>query len=162
MSLVKNKMAKKICWKCCYYFKETITLKEKPKKNFSIIDHGLIVEGAVSGKGQLVIKGTIKGSLEGDVIVIAEEGQVFADTKATSVTVGGVFEGMLNVSGDLNVLSTGKCNGEVTCKDLVVEAGGKLNAKVSCTSAGQVVEPSKKPVLEFTKKEKKENEAVVK
>lgn len=135
-------------------------LKEKLKKNFSIIDHGLTVEGAVSGKGQLVIKGTVKGSLDGDIIVIAEEGQVFADTKAASLTIGGVFEGILNVTGDLNVLSTGKCNGEVTCKDLIVEAGGKLNAKVSCTSATPVGEPSKKPVLEFTKKEKKENELV--
>jgi cytoskeletal protein CcmA (bactofilin family) len=133
-------------------------LKEKLKKNFSIIDHGLTVEGAVSGKGQLVIKGTVKGNLDGDIIVIAEEGQVFADTKATSLTIGGVFEGALNVAGDLNVLSTGKCNGEVTCKDLIVEAGGKLNAKVSCTSTMPVEEPSQKPVLEFAKKEKKETE----
>ncbi len=128
-------------------------MKEKLKKNFSIIDQGLTVEGTVSGKGQLVIKGTVKGSLEGDIIVIAEEGAVYADTKAASITVGGIFEGLLNTSGDLNVLSTGKCNGEVTCKDLVVEAGGKLNAKVTCTSA---VESTKKPVLELTKKKETE------
>lgn len=125
-------------------------MKEKLKKNFSIIDQGLTVEGVVSGKGQLVIKGTVKGSLEGDIIVIAEEGSVYADTKATSLTVGGIFEGELHVSGDLNVLATGRCNGEVTCKDLVVEAGGKLNAKVSCTTA---MEPAKKSILELAKKD---------
>lgn len=125
-------------------------MKEKLKKNFSIIDQGLTVEGEVSGKGQLVIKGTVKGTLEGDVIVIAEEGAVYADTKAASITVGGTFEGTLNVSGDLNVLATGKCNGEVTCKDLVVEAGGKLNAKVSCTTA---MEPAKKSFLDLAKKD---------
>jgi len=130
--------------------KEKLTLKEKLKKNFSIIDQGLTVEGTVSGKGQLVIKGTVKGTLEGDVIVIAEEGAVYADTKALSMTVGGVFEGMLNVSGDLNVLASGKCNGEVVCKDLIVEAGGKLNAKVTCTSA---MESGKKSVFELPKKE---------
>lgn len=126
-------------------------MKEKLKKNFSIIDQGLTVEGLVSGQGQLVIKGTVKGNLEGDVIVIAEEGAVYADTKAVSITVGGIFEGLLNASGDLNVLSTGKCNGEVTCRDLVVEAGGKLNAKVTCTST--TMEPAKKAVLELPKKD---------
>lgn len=125
-------------------------MKDKLKKNFSIIDQGLTVEGVVSGKGQLVIKGIVKGTLEGDIIVIADEGAVYADTKASSLTIGGTFEGMLNVSGDLNVLATGKCNGEVTCKDLVVEAGGKLNAKVTCTSA---MEPAKKSILELAKKD---------
>ncbi len=128
------------------WFKENKALKEKLKKNFSIIDQGLTVEGAVSGKGQLVIKGTVKGSLEGDVIVIAEEGAVYADTKAQSITVGGTFEGVLNASGDLNILATGRCSGDVSCNDLVVEAGGKLNAKVTCTATGS--ESTKKSIFE--------------
>ncbi|MGD9210376.1 MAG: polymer-forming cytoskeletal protein [Desulfobacteraceae bacterium] len=131
-------------------------MKEKLKKNFSIIDHGLTVEGAVSGKGQLVIKGTVKGSLEGDMIIIAEEGAVYADTKAQSITIGGMFEGILNASADLNILSTGNCNGEVTCKDLVVESGGKLNAKVTCTTT---MELSKKAIIELPKNESKSDPA---
>jgi cytoskeletal protein CcmA (bactofilin family) len=108
---------------------------DKPKKNFSIIDHGLNIEGAVAGKGQLVIKGTVKGSLEGDTVVIAEEGAVYADTRAVTITIGGTFEGRLEATKELTVLSTGHCSGEVICKDLVVEAGGRLNAKVTCTLA---------------------------
>jgi cytoskeletal protein CcmA (bactofilin family) len=106
-------------------------VKEKSKK-FSIIDHGLTVDGTVSGKGQLVIKGTVKGNLEGETIVIAEEGIAEADTKATVVTVGGRFQGKLEASKELTILATGTCNGEVICKDLIVEAGGILNAKVTC------------------------------
>ena len=30
------------------------------------------------------------------------------------------------------ILSTGRCSGEVICGDLVVEAGGRLDAKVTC------------------------------
>jgi cytoskeletal protein CcmA (bactofilin family) len=107
-------------------------VKEKSKK-FSIIDHGLTVDGTVSGKGQLVIKGTVKGALEGENIVIAEEGAVEADTKVTVITVGGRFQGKLEASKELTILSTGKCSGEVVCKDLIVEAGGVLNAKVTCS-----------------------------
>jgi len=101
-------------------------------KNFSIIDKGLTVEGTVSCKGQLVIKGTVKGILEGETVVIAEDGAAYTDTKVASITIGGIFEGKVAASEELIILSTGKCSGTVVCKNLVVEAGGLLNAEVSC------------------------------
>lgn len=100
-------------------------------KKFSIIDQGLTVEGKVAGQGQLVVKGTIKGQLEGEEVVVAEEGVVAADTKARLVTIGGRFDGNLEATQTLTILSTGSCSGDVTCKELVVEAGGALNAKVT-------------------------------
>lgn len=103
-------------------------------KKFSIIDEGFTVDGKVVGKGRLVIKGVVKGTVEGDNVVIAEEGAVYADASAKELTVGGVFEGQADAEKVLMVLSTGKCSGEVKCRDLVVEAGGKLNATVSCQS----------------------------
>ena len=101
-------------------------------KNFSIIDKGLTVEGTVSCKGQLVIKGTVKGILEGESVVITEDGAAYADTKVSSLTIGGIFEGKVAASEELIILSTGKCSGTVICKNLVVEVGGILNAEVSC------------------------------
>ncbi len=107
-------------------------------KNFSIIDKGLTVDGTVSCKGKLVIKGTVKGVLEGETVIIAKEGAVYSDTKVGSITIGGKFEGNLRVSGELVILSTGSCSGKVVCKDLVVEAGGVLNAEVSCTKIEEI------------------------
>ncbi|MCJ8500528.1 bactofilin family protein [Desulfatitalea alkaliphila] len=102
------------------------------QKQFSIIDEGFTVEGTVIGKGRLVIKGTVKGALEGDHVVIAEEGAVYAEARAAVMTIGGVFDGRLEVNKELVILATGKCSGEVICNDLVVEAGGLLNATVAC------------------------------
>ncbi len=107
-------------------------------KNFSIIDKGLTVDGTVSCKGKLVIKGTVKGVLEGETVIIAKEGAAYSDTKVSSMTIGGKFEGNLRVSDELVLLSTGSCSGKVVCKDLVVEAGGVLNAEVSCTKFEEV------------------------
>ena len=101
-------------------------------KNFSIIDKGLTVDGTVSCKGQLVIKGTLKGTLDGESVVIAEDGAAYTDMKVTSITIGGIFEGKVSASEELIILSTGKCSGTVICKNLVVESGGILNAEVSC------------------------------
>jgi cytoskeletal protein CcmA (bactofilin family) len=102
------------------------------QKKFSIIDEGFTVDGTVTGKGRLVIKGTVKGAVSGDNVVIAEEGAVYAEAKANVMTIGGTFDGQVEVGKELTILATGKCSGQVKCKDLVVEAGGMLNATVTC------------------------------
>lgn len=111
------------------------------QKKFSIIDEGFTVEGTVVGKGRLVIKGTVKGVLSGNSVVIAEEGAVYADVHAAEMTIGGLFDGQVEVQNTLTILATGKCSGQVKCHDLIVEAGGILNASVICSNHTQ------KPVL---------------
>lgn len=101
-------------------------------KKFSIIDEGFTVDGTVTGKGRLVIKGIVKGAVTGDNVVIAEEGAVYADARANEITIGGTFDGQVDAQKALVILSTGKCSGQVKCHDLVVEAGGILNATVVC------------------------------
>lgn len=101
-------------------------------KKLSIIDEGFIIEGAVEGKGRLIVKGLVKGAITGDDVVVAQEGAVYAEARAKSMTIGGFFEGDVEVDGELIVLSTGKCNGRVKCRDLMIEAGGILNAAVAC------------------------------
>ena len=104
----------------------------KKKESLSVLDKEVSLEGTLSFKGRLVIRGTLRGSLAGEHVVIGEGGAVYADTEATSMTVGGMFDGNLRVSEELVVLSTGNCRGTVVCKDLVIEPGGILNADVSC------------------------------
>lgn len=101
-------------------------------KNLSIIDKELQVEGTISSKGTLVIKGTVKGSIIGETLVISEEGFVSADIKVSHMTIGGSFEGDVKASEELIVLSTGRCSGNVVCKNIVVESGGFLDAGVTC------------------------------
>ena len=116
-------------------------------KNISIVDQGAIVDGTFSCKGRLVIKGTVKGTLLGDVVIIAKEGAVYADIKAASITIGGIFEGEINGADELIILSTGNCSGKIICKDLAVEAGGVLNAEGTCTKIHDSNKPSENPPL---------------
>jgi cytoskeletal protein CcmA (bactofilin family) len=112
-------------------------VKKDDSKKFSIIDEGFTVDGTVAGKGRLVIKGTVKGTVTGDNVVITEEGAVYADAHAKEITIGGTFDGQVDAEKALVILSTGKCSGQVRCHDLVVEAGGSLNATVSCKDANR-------------------------
>ena len=103
----------------------------KTPEKFSILDEGVTLEGTLTCKGKIIIKGIVKGELEGETVIIGEEGAIYADMKVGSLTVGGVFEGKVRALKELVVLSTGNCEGKVICKDLVVEPGGVLNAEVS-------------------------------
>lgn len=111
--------------------------------SISIIDEGLTIDGNLMCKGRLIIKGTVKGTLVGETMIIAPEGAVMADTKARDITVGGKYAGNLQVSEVLTILSTGNCSGKIVCKDIVVEAGGILNAEVTCKTTEAVPENKK-------------------
>ena len=126
------------------------------KKNLSIIDRELTIEGSISSTGKLIIKGKIKGEIKGDVIVIAEDGEVDSSSAiVASMTVGGKFNGDVIASKELIILSTGSCSGKVECKDLIVENGGVLNAEVSCTTSSQAGGGKQKEKIELAKKEMK-------
>ena len=104
-------------------------------EDFSLIDKELTIDGTVSTKGRLIVKGILRGTVVGKNVVIAEEGSVYANAKVGSITIGGTFEGEIRALKELILLSTGKCTGKVFCKDLVIETGGILNAQVTCLSA---------------------------
>jgi len=104
-------------------------------KNLSIIDKDLLLDGSISSKGSLVIRGKVQGNLVGEKVVIAEEGSVLAEVDVSSLTIGGTFEGEVRASEELIILSTGSCTGTVRCNSLTVETGGLLNASVAFISS---------------------------
>ncbi len=118
---------------------------KKNKQNLSILDKDITVDGSISSTGTLIIKGKVNGTIEGQSVLIAQEGQLIATTaKVENMTVGGTFQGEMSVARELVILSTGKCTGKVECKDLIVENGGVLNAEVTCKTNMSVPEVEKK------------------
>jgi cytoskeletal protein CcmA (bactofilin family) len=118
---------------------------KKKNEAFSIIDTGLSIEGNVICKGKLVVKGELKGNLEGHEVVISEEGSITATTKVARITIGGSFEGDIRAMEELVVLSSGNCSGKIIYKNLIVEPGGKLNAEVSCLASAKDRPKRKQP-----------------
>jgi len=116
--------------KTAYLYRRNSVLNHS--ENLSIINRELYFEGDVSFTGKLIIKGKVKGTITGETIIIAEEGDVCADIKAGSITIGGDFSGEIRALDELIILSTGNCCGKIACKDLAVEPGGILNAEVNC------------------------------
>lgn len=116
----------------------------KNTRNLSIIDKELRIDGSIESCGKLIIKGEVRGTIEGEVVVIAQDGEVNSNlTKVSSMTIGGRFQGELIASKELIILATGSCSGKIVCQDLIVENGGILNADVSCKTSSKM-EPAKK------------------
>ena len=114
-------------------------MAKKNTKNLSIIDQELKIDGSISSSGKLIIRGQVTGTIDGDVVIIAKEGQVNSSaTTVSSITIGGNFQGELSASKELIILSTGNCAGKVECQDLIVENGGILNAEVTCKNAARL------------------------
>ncbi len=129
---------------------------KKDRKNLSIIDKELKIDGSISSTGKLIIKGQVTGTIDGDVVIIAEDGIVNSSaTKVSSLTIGGNFQGEVSASKELIILATGTCAGKVECQDLIVENGGILNADVSCKTSSRL-SPGKESVsfISGLKKEK--------
>ena len=129
---------------------------KKDRKNLSIIDRELKIDGSISSTGKLIIKGQVTGTIDGDVVIIAEDGIVNSSaTTVSSLTIGGNFQGEVSASKELIILATGTCAGKVECQDLIVENGGILNADVSCKTSSRLT-PGKEKVsfVSGLKKEK--------
>lgn len=101
-------------------------------KELSIIEKDLFVEGNVTSKGRMIIRGVVKGFLRAEEAVIANGGALYGEVEASKLTVAGLFEGEMKRVEELLVLSTGKCIGKIVCDNLTVERGGTLNADISC------------------------------
>ena len=120
-------------------------------KNLSIIYKELKIDGSIESCGKLIIKGQVKGTINGDVVIIAQDGEVNSNlTKVSSLTIGGSFKGELIASNELIILATGSCAGKVVCQDLIVENGGVLNADISCKTSSKM-EPAKKEKSFFSR-----------
>jgi cytoskeletal protein CcmA (bactofilin family) len=105
------------------------------KKNqiLSILDQGLVINGNIECDGEIIVRGTVKGTLKAETLVISETGTVDADCTADAVIIGGDYNGNLTVNGIMKILSTGKCSGKVLCQDMIVKNGSTLNASVDCS-----------------------------
>ena len=147
--------------------KEGASANKNNSKNLSIIDRDLRIDGSISSKGNLIIRGMVEGTLVGEKVVIAEEGSVNANTQVSSLTIGGKFEGEVKATKELIILSTGSCSGSVICNNLTVESGGILNANVTHEKpATQAKSQPQNQIKTGTKKEdktddKKESKIVV-
>ena len=123
--------------------------KEKFKEVETIIGPSIKVKGNFNGQGNIVVEGTLEGSLKtnGDVF-IGDKAIIIANVEAKEVHISGKIDGNIKVKKHLEIADTAKINGDIECSSLSIDTGAVLNGK--CTMTAEI---SKEPT--FDKNEKK-------
>jgi len=107
----------------------------------TLIGEQISIEGAIRGKGDLVIEGFVKGSIEVEAhhLTIGTKGQVESEIRAANVTISGKLVGNVNAKGKVNITKEADFNGEIKAKSISVEDGAHLKAAIELTQ-----EPAKR------------------
>ena len=90
----------------------------------SIIGHGSEVKGEFKFNGVLRIDGVFSGELISDgKVIIGKSGHVKTDVKAGIVVIGGLIEGNVYATKQVNLLASGQLLGDIITPSLIVEEG---------------------------------------
>ncbi len=107
------------------------SLFKSADKNVTIINSGCSISGSIHTRGHLIIEGTADGAIQGDSVFIEKDSLVTATIQVSSLSVAGTFKGEIDVADKLTLLATAEVEANIRCRQLVVEAGARLNGKVS-------------------------------
>jgi cytoskeletal protein CcmA (bactofilin family) len=101
-------------------------------KNVSVIGPTLVFKGELSADEDLVIEGTIEGTIAHHKknLMIGKQGRVTADIHANSVIVEGELNGDIHGDGLVSLAKGATVNGNVYCTRLVMEDGARFNGKI--------------------------------
>lgn len=112
-----------------------LRIGEKPpirSKNVSVIGPTLVFRGELSADEDLVIEGTIEGTIAHHKknLTIGKKGRVTADIHASSVIVEGELNGDIHSDGLVSLAKDATVNGNIDCARLVMQDGARFNGKV--------------------------------
>ena len=102
------------------------------KEEKTVIGQHISVEGVIRGKENLVIEGSLKGSIELEKhhVTVGSKGQVEAEIHADSVTISGRLIGNIHAHGKVEITKEADFSGEIKAKRISVEDGAYLKAVI--------------------------------
>jgi len=109
-------------------------------KNVSVIGPTLIFKGELSADEDLVIEGTIEGTIAHHEknLTIGKKGRVTADIHASSVLVEGELNGDIHSDGLVSLAKDAVVTGNIYCVRLVMEDGARFNGKMEMAQPAQL------------------------
>lgn len=98
----------------------------------TIVGPSVNVEGDFASEGNIIVKGTVAGSVNTSRHLSVEQGaKIMANVKAGSARIAGEVKGNMKIKEVLELTSTARVMGDIEVKTLIVEAGALIAGKVS-------------------------------
>lgn len=91
----------------------------------TIIGTGVVVQGSLESTSDIIIDGTLDGSLKAEGnITIGLNAVVKASVEATNVTIAGNLTGDILASGEASITESGQVKGNIKSSGLSISPGG--------------------------------------
>ncbi len=93
----------------------------------------ILIDGSITGSGDLVVDGRVKGSisLESNSLTVGPDGQIDAEIQARDVKIQGKVSGNVTARDRVEIAKTGSVEGEVTTSRIAVEDGAVFRGSVN-------------------------------
>lgn len=103
-----------------------------PDEVETIVGPSVNVEGDFASEGNIVVKGTVSGSVHTSKHLAVEMGaKIIANVRAGSATIAGEVKGNMKIKDALELKSTSKVLGDIDVKNLTVDSGAIIYGKVT-------------------------------
>ncbi len=117
---------------------EDVNLNESPNATErvdeveTVVGPSVNVEGDFASEGNIIVKGTVSGSVHTSRFLFVEVGaKIMANVRAGNAKISGEVKGNLKVRETIELTSTAKVLGDIEARVLSVEPGALLFGKVS-------------------------------
>lgn len=94
----------------------------------TVVGPAVKIEGDLKGTGNVLIEGTLTGTLTTDKDVTVGSGaEIKANITAMNASIAGAVHGSLMINGHLVIKSSAKITGDISTKTIAVESGARIN-----------------------------------
>lgn len=98
----------------------------------TVVGPSVNVEGDFASEGNIVVKGSVTGSVHTSKNLLVEQGaKIVANVRAGSATIAGDVRGNMKIKDYLELTSTARVVGDIEVKTIVMEAGALIFGKVT-------------------------------
>jgi cytoskeletal protein CcmA (bactofilin family) len=116
------------------------TSKPVSESTRTLIGENISINGDIRGEGDLIIEGSVKGSviLEKYHLTVGSKGQVDAEINAGNVTVSGRLTGNITALDKVAITKDADFNGVIKAKRISIEDGAYLKAAIELERESQI------------------------
>jgi len=108
---------------------------EKFKDAETIIGPSIKVKGNFQGQGDIIIEGSLEGSLKTETnLFIGNQAKVVANVESKDAIVNGEVRGNIKAKGYLAIGGTARIFGDIQYNSISVEKGASINGQLSAIS----------------------------
>ena len=98
----------------------------------TIIARPLIFEGRISGSGEIVVNGLVKGIIDASgTVKIAEQGRIEATVHGRVVTVAGTVAGDITADEKIEIEASARVDGNITAPRILIKDGATFKGQVN-------------------------------